>query len=417
MEIKRNRYLNRLISREGNGMTKVITGMRRCGKSYLLFKLFRDHLLSSGIKEDHIICMALDSLENEQLLDPNRLYSAIKESIKDEGTYYVLLDEIQLVDKFEKMINSLMRIGSIDIYVTGSNSKMLSSDIVTEFRGRTDEVRLMPLSFSEYISVYDGTVNDAWESYLEYGGLPEILLMRDDEQRDAYLTNILKKTYMKDIMDRYDVRWPSALDGVFDVLSSSVGSLTNPKRLKDTLRTKGFSTIDDSTVNSYIRYLEDAFLFEKSNRYDVKGKSYFDTPAKYYAMDVGIRNARLNFRQTEETHLMENIIYNELRSRGFSVDIGIVDFTETINGKRTMKRVEIDFVANKGKVRYYLQSAYMMDDEKRNTEIRPFLKVNDSFKKFIIINGTSRPHVDDYGIITMGIIDFLIDDESLERSF
>lgn len=417
MEIKRDKYLDRLISRERNGMTKVITGMRRCGKSYLLFKLFKDHLINSGVKSDHIICIALDSLENEPLSDANKLYSAIKESIRDQDQYYILLDEIQLVDKFEKVINSLMRLSNVDIYVTGSNSKMLSSDIITEFRGRTDEVRVMPLSFSEYTSVYDGTIEEAWGSYIEYGGLPEILLMKDDEQRSTYLIGILNKTYLKDIKDRYDIRIPSALDGVFDVLSSSVGSLTNPKRLKDTLKTKGFSTIDDSTVNSYIRYLEDAFLFEKSSRYDVKGRSYFDTPSKYYATDVGIRNARLNFRQIEETHLMENVIYNELRSRGYSVDIGVVDFTETVDGKRMMKRVEIDFVANKGKIRHYIQSAYMMDDEKRTVEIRPFLKVNDSFKKFIIINGTSRPRIDDNGIITMGIIDFLKDDESLERPF
>lgn len=417
MEIKRDRYLSRLISRERNGMTKVITGMRRCGKSYLLFNLFRDHLLNSGVKDDHIICISLDSLENEPLLDADKLYSAIKDSMKDDDQYYILLDEIQLVDRFEKMINSLMRMNNVDIYVTGCNSKMLSTDIVTEFRGRTDEVRIMPLSFSEYVSAYDGTSEEAWESYLEYGGLPEILLMKDDEQRSSYLINILKKTYVKDILDRYDIRSPSALDGIFDVLSSSVGSLTNPKRLKDTLRTRGFNTIDDSTVNSYIRHLEDAFLFEKSDRYDVKGRSYFDTPVKYYATDIGIRNARLDFRQIEETHLMENIIYNELRSRGFSVDIGVVDFTETIDGRRVKRHVEIDFVANKGRIRHYIQSAYMMDSEKREIEIRPFLKVNDSFRKFIIINGRSRPRIDNHGIITLGIIDFLMDEEILEKPF
>ena len=417
MEIKRDRYLNRLISRERNGMTKVVTGMRRCGKSYLLFNLFKNHLLDSGVKPDHIICIALDSLEDEPLLDANKLYSAIKGSITDDDQYYVLLDEIQLVDRFEKVINSLMRMSNVDIYVTGSNSKMLSSDIITEFRGRADEVRVMPLSFSEFITAYDGTDKEAWDDYTEYGGLPEILMMKGDEQKSAYLASVLNKTYLKDIKDRYSIRIPSALDGIFDVLSSSVGSLTNPKRLRDTLRTKGFSTIDDSTVSSYIGYLEDAFLFEKSSRYDVKGRSYFDTPSKYYATDIGIRNVRLNFRQSEETHLMENVIYNELRSRGFTVDVGIVDYTETADGKRVMKRTEIDFVANKGKIRYYIQSAYMMDDDKRKTEIRPFLKVNDSFGKFIIVNGSSRPRVDDNGIITMGIIDFLKNDRSLENPF
>ena len=417
MEIKRDRYLNRLISRERNGMTKVVTGMRRCGKSYLLFNLFKNHLLNSGVKPNHIICIALDSLEDEPLLDANKLYSAIKGSITDDDQYYVLLDEIQLVDRFEKVINSLMRISNVDIYVTGSNSKMLSSDIITEFRGRADEVRVMPLSFSEFVTAYDGTDKEAWDDYTEYGGLPEILMMKGDEQKSAYLASVLNKTYLKDIKDRYSIRIPSALDGIFDVLSSSVGSLTNPKRLRDTLRTKGFTTIDDSTVSSYIGYLEDAFLFEKSSRYDVKRRFYFDTPSKYYATDIGIRNVRLNFRQSEETHLMENVIYNELRSRGFTVDVGIVDYTETTDGKRVMKRTEIDFVANKGKIRYYIQSAYMMDDDKRKTEIRPFLKVNDSFGKFIIVNGSSRPHVDDNGIITMGIIDFLKNDRSLENPF
>lgn len=417
MEIKRDRYLNRLISRERNGMTKVVTGMRRCGKSYLLFNLFKNHLLNSGVRPDHIICIALDSLEDEPLLDANKLYSAIKGSITDDDQYYVLLDEIQLVDRFEKVINSLMRMSNADIYVTGSNSKMLSSDIITEFRGRADEVRVMPLSFSEFVTAYDGTDKEAWDDYTEYGGLPEILMMKGDEQKSAYLASVLNKTYLKDIKDRYSIRIPSALDGIFDVLSSSVGSLTNPKRLRDTLRTKGFTTIDDSTVSSYIGYLEDAFLFEKSSRYDVKRRFYFDTPSKYYATDIGIRNVRLNFRQSEETHLMENVIYNELRSRGFTVDVGIVDYTETTDGKRVMKRTEIDFVANKGKIRYYIQSAYMMDDDKRKTEIRPFLKVNDSFGKFIIVNGSSRPHVDDNGIITMGIIDFLKNDRSLENPF
>ena len=417
MEIKRDRYLNRLISRERNGMTKVVTGMRRCGKSYLLFNLFKNHLLNSGVRPDHIICIALDSLEDEPLLDANKLYSAIKGSITDDDQYYVLLDEIQLVDRFEKVINSLMRMSNADIYVTGSNSKMLSSDIITEFRGRADEVRVMPLSFSEFVTAYDGTDKEAWDDYTEYGGLPEILMMKGDEQKSAYLASVLNKTYLKDIKDRYSIRIPSALDGIFDVLSSSVGSLTNPKRLRDTLRTKGFTTIDDSTVSSYIGYLEDAFLFEKSSRYDVKRRFYFDTPSKYYATDIGIRNVRLNFRQSEETHLMENVIYNELRSRGFTVDVGIVDYTETADGKRVMKRTEIDFVANKGKIRYYIQSAYMMDDDKRKTEIRPFLKVNDSFGKFIIVNGSSRPHVDDNGIITMGIIDFLKNDRSLENPF
>ncbi len=415
MEIKRDRYLNKLILRKNNGMAKVITGMRRCGKSYLLFVLFKNYLLNSGVKNDHIICIALDGMENESLLDAGRLYERIKDSVVDDNQYYIFLDEVQLVDGFEKVINSLLRLENTDIYVTGSNSKMLSSDIITEFRGRTDEVRLMPLSLSEYISVFDGTVEEAWDTYLEYGGLPEILLMRDDEHRTDYLFNILKKTYIKDITERYDVRLPSVLDSVFDVLSSSVGSLTNPKKLRDTLRTKGFTTVDDSTVNNYIRYLEDAFLFEKSMRYDVKGRLYFDTPSKYYATDVGIRNARLNFRQVEETHLMENIIYNELRARGFSVDVGVVEYTETIDSKRVMKHVEIDFVANKGKIRYYIQSAYMMDSEKRKTEIRPFLKVNDSFKKIIVINGHCNPRIDDYGIITMGIIDFLSDDRSLEN--
>ncbi len=417
MEIKRDRYLNRLISRKRNGMTKVVTGMRRCGKSYLLFNLFKNHLLSYGVRDDHIICIALDSLEDEPLLDANKLYSAIKDSITDSDQYYVLLDEIQLIDRFEKVINSLMRISNVDIYVTGSNSKMLSSDIIAEFRGRADEVRVMPLSFSEFIAAYDGTDKEAWDQYIEYGGLPEILMLDGDEQKSGYLMSVLNKTYLKDIKDRYSIRIPSALDGIFDVLSSSVGSLTNPKRVKDILRTKGFSTIDDSTVNDYIGYFEDAFLFEKSSRYDVKGRSYFDTPSKYYATDVGIRNVRLNFRQVGETHLMENVIYNELRSRGFTVDVGVVDFTETSDGKRVMKRTEIDFVANKGKIRYYIQSAYMMDDSKRKTEIRPFLKVNDSFGKFTIVDGSMRPRVDDNGIITMGIIDFLKNDKSLENPF
>lgn len=415
MPIKRDRYLQKLIDSKWNGMVKIITGVRRCGKSYLLFRLFKTHLLSEGVKSEHIIEIALDSLENKPLRDVNALYDRIVGSIDDGEKYYVFLDEIQLADDFESLLNSLLHKENLDLYVTGSNSKMLSSDIITEFRGRGDEIRMWPLSFSEFLPSFNGTEEEAWDKYTEYGGLPEITAIGTDEKKASYLQNLIKKTYKKDITDRYAISFPSALDNIFNVLSSSVGSLTNPIRLRDTMIAKGYKAIDDETVSAYVGYLENAFLFERSQRYDVKGRSYFDTPSKYYAVDIGLRNAKLNFRQNEMAHIMENIIYNELRSRGYSVDIGVVKYTKTEDGGRKEKTAEIDFVANRGSRRYYIQSAYNMDDpEKKETEIRPFLKINDSFKKIVVVGGLLSPRRDENGIVTMGIRNFLKDENSLE---
>lgn len=417
MEIKRDRYLRRLISRKWNGSIKVVTGIRRCGKSYLLFNLFRDHLLSEGVGSNHMIMIALDDIKNKSLREPHALYSKIVELAGNSSEqYYVLLDEIQYVEGFEDVVNGLKRMPNLDIYVTGSNSRFLSSDILTEFRGRGDEVRVYPLSFSEFASVFQGKEDEAWKLYMTFGGMPELLTRRDDEQRSAYLRNLMDEVYLKDISDRNRIRLADELGLIVDTLCSSVGSLTNPTKISNTLRTAGRSSITDDTVNKYLELLKESFLFEKAERYDVNGRKYLDTPYKYYAADVGLRNARLNFRQQEPTHIMENIIYNELRSRGYSVDVGVVESRESKDGISEYRQLEIDFVVNKRDSRYYIQSAYgMPDGKKREQELRPFAKVKDSFRKIVIVGDDVRPWTDDNGIVTIGIRQFLMDENSLER--
>ena len=415
MEIKRDRYLNRLINRKWNGSIKVVTGIRRCGKSYLLFKLFKDHLISEGVDPKNIVEIALDEIENEHLREPHALYEQIVASVGSERCY-VFLDEIQFVKGFEDVMNGLIRKRNIDVYVTGSNSKMLSKDVITEFRGRGDEVNIHPLSFSEFVTAFPGREEEAWKLYRTFGGMPELFTREDGEQKISYLKNLIKNVYLKDIKERNDIRLENELDLIVDLLCSSVGSLTNPAKMSNTLRSVKNSTIDEETVNRYLNFIEESFLFERSQRYDLKGKKYFDTPSKYYAADVGIRNVRLNFRQQEDTHIMENIIYNELRSRGFSVDVGIVETRTTKEGVTEYKQLEIDFVANKGSQRYYVQSAYSIPDkEKEEKELRPFLKVRDSFKKIIVVGDDIYPKRDENGVLTIGIRQFLLDENSLDR--
>lgn len=414
MEIKRDRYLNRIIKRKWNGSIKVVTGVRRCGKSYLLFKLFKKHLLSEGVEPRDIIAIELDDIRNTHLREPMVLYERIVGSAKGDKCY-VLLDEIQLVERFEDVMNGLIRIPNIDVYVTGSNSKMLSKDVITEFRGRGDEIRIYPFSFSEFVTAYPGREEEAWKLYQTFGGMPELLTRADEEQKITYLQNLLKKVYLKDIKERNEIRLENELDQIVDLLYSSVGSLTNPLKVSNTLRSVNRSGIDEETVSRYLGFIEDAFLFERSKRYDLKGKKYFDTPSKYYASDIGLRNVRLNFRQQEETHIMENIIYNELSSRGFSVDIGVIETRPIEAGIKEYKQLEIDFVANKGSRRYYIQSAYRISDkEKEEKELRPFLKIRDSFKKIVIVGDDIYPKRDENGVVTVGIRQFLLDENSLD---
>ena len=416
MEIKRDLYLNKLIKRECNGLVKVITGIRRCGKSYLLFNLYHDYLINKGVSEDHLIEIALDDIINDELREPKILYNHIKEQIKDTEQYYLFLDEIQYVGDFSDVVNGLSHIRNLDVYVTGSNSKFLSSDILTEFRGRGDEIQVYSLSFAEYCSVYDGTTSQAWKDYYTYGGLPLILTREDDEMKAEYLSSLLKKVYISDIVDRNKIRNESELEELVNILASSVGSLTNPAKLARTFRSVKNSRITEKTIKKYLGFLTDAFLMDKALRYDVKGKKYIETPSKYYFSDVGIRNAQLNFRQQEENHIMENIIFNELKIRGYRVDVGVVEIVETNNqGKRTQKGLEIDFIAAKGNNKYYIQSAFdMSNTAKEEQEKRSLMKTKDSFKKIIVVKDDIKLKRDDNGITTMGIFDFLLNENSLD---
>lgn len=416
MEIKRDSYLEQLVKRKNNGLIKTVTGIRRCGKSFLLRTLFKKHLLESGVNENHIIEMAFDLFDNIDYRDPRKFYPWAKAQIKDEETYYFLLDEVQLLDEFVSVLNGLADKKNCDIYVTGSNAKFLSKDIATEFGGRGDEVHMYPLSFSEFMTVYDGNRYDGWNEYVTYGGIPLVVLADTEEQKAAMLDNLFKETYIRDITKRNKIRNISEMEALLDVLSSSIGALVNPHKLKNTFKSVNQSKITDTTITKYLEYLEDAFLIEEASRYDIKGKSYIGTPMKYYFMDMGLRNSRIKFRQMEITHAMENVIYNELRMRGFGVDVGNLSIVETGKAGRPVKKhLEVDFICNKGSKRYYIQSAYMLStEEKMAQEIRPFLKITDSFKKIVITSDTPRPLYNEAGILIMNIYDFLLLPNSLE---
>ena len=415
MEIKRDKYLNMLISKENNGLIKVVTGLRRSGKSYLLFKIFYNYLINKGINKSHIISIQLDDLENEKLRDPYNMLEYVKYKIKDETIYYVILDEVQYLNRFEEVLNSLMHISNVDIYVTGSNSKFLSSDVITEFRGRGDEIHVYPLSFSEYVSAFDGSLDEAWDDYFNYGGMPLILSYKTPSEKANYLTLLFDKVYLSDILERHNIRNKIELDELLDILSSSIGSYTNPLKLSNTFKSEKNKIISDKTINNYISYFEDSFLISKAKRYDIKGKKYINSPFKYYFEDIGLRNARLGFRQTEENHIMENIIYNELKYRGYNVDVGIVNvYGENNLGQKILKNYEVDFIATKGNNKYYIQSALSIENEdKMRQESNSLNNIHDSFKKIIIVRNNIKPRRDDDGIMTIGIYNFLLDGNSL----
>jgi hypothetical protein len=416
MEIKRDIYLQKIKNRMHNGMIKVITGIRRSGKSYLLFTIFKKYLKAEGVAEDHIIAIELDMLENKKYRDPYVILDYIKGQITDEGDYYIFLDEVQLLKDFEEVLNSLLHIKNADIYVTGSNSKFLSKDIITEFRGRGDEIHVYPVSFREYMEVFDGDKYEGWSSYVNFGGLPLTITMTTDEQRMEYLTRLFEETYIKDIIERNHIEKVQEINDLINVLASGIGSLTNASKIEATFKTVYKSEISLNTIRAYIEHLKDAFIISEANRYDVKGRKYIGTPLKYYFEDVGLRNARLGFRQVEETHLMENIIYNELRVRGFQVDVGaVMKRYRTREGVQEKRQLEIDFVANMGSRRYYIQSAFSIpDDEKRAQEKASLINVNDSFKKIIIVKDIIKPMYDYDGILTMSIYDFLLNEHSLD---
>lgn len=416
VKIERTKYLNDIINRMHNGMIKVITGIRRSGKSYLVFNLFFEYLLDQGVPEDHIICVELDKRSNREYRDPDRMLEYIEGLLIDDRDYYVLLDEVQMLEDFEEVLNTLLHYPNLDVYVTGSNSKFLSKDVLTEFRGRGDEIHIYPLNFKEFMSAYDGDVYHGWAEYVMYGGLPLTVTMRTDEQKVKYLQNLFEETYIKDIIERHNVEKVAELNDLINVLASSTGSLSNPSKIEATFRSRLNSDIALNTIIKYIEYLEDAFLISEANRYDVKGRKYIGTPLKYYFEDVGLRNARLGFRQVEETHLMENVIYNELRARGFQVDVGVVpDRKPSEDGKRKRTQLEIDFIATLGSRKYYIQSALSMSDEaKEAQEKASLLNVSDSFKKLIVVKDVVKVRRDSAGITTINLYDFLLDENSLD---
>ena len=428
MVIRRDRYLERLISKQNNGMIKVITGIRRSGKSYLLFNLFYDHLLASGTPEDNIICIALDDVENEAYRDPYRLYSYIKERVQDNREqYYVLIDEAQYAISKEEMknpdepirlygvLNSLLRKSNVDVYITGSNSKFLSSDVMTEFRGRGDEIHISPLSFSEFYPASGQEKSDAWRDYLYYGGLPHILAESGGEAKSRYLENLNKEIYLRDMCERYGIRDEESMLILMKVIASAIGSLSNAQKISDTFRSSGNKVITMPTISNYLKYLQESFVVEKAERYDIKGRKYISTPSKYYYSDLGLRNALLNFRQFEETHLMENAIYNELIYRGYSVDVGVVETRVDEGGKKGRKQLEVDFVVNQFNKRYYIQSAFLISDrEKVEQEQAPLVKIPDSFKKIVVVGNNTPIWRNEEGITFMGIYDFLLNENSLD---
>ena len=409
--IERNDYLNKLIVRKGNGLIKIITGIRRCGKSYMLNNLFYNHLIASGVKENHIIKLALDRAENIDYHDAKKLNEYILSQIKDNDMHYVLIDEIQLTEGFEFVLNGLLYEKNVDVYVTGSNSRFLSSDIITEFRGRGDEIRIYPLSFAEFVNAYEGDRYEAWNEYVTYGGMPLILKQHTDEQKSKYLASLYDLTYKKDIIERNSIDKPDILDTLINILASSVGSLTNPQKIYNTFTSNGINDVSKNTVISYIDYLLDSFLIEKAERYDVKGKKYIQTPQKYYFADVGLRNAKLNFRQQEDNHLMENIIYNELLIRGYNVDVGVVEVREA----DARKQLEVDFVCNQGNKRYYIQSALnLVTPENTLQETKSLNNIRDNFKKIIVVKDNIKLWRNDDGILIIGIQEFLLNKNSLD---
>lgn len=416
MEIERNYYLNKLITKKENHLIKIVTGIRRCGKSYLLDPIYKNYLLSTGVKEDHIIKLELDSIENKEYLDATKLYNYVMDKIQDDKMYYILLDEIQKVDDFESVLNSFLRKKNLDVYVTGSNSKFLSSDIITEFRGRGDEIRVYPLTFREYLPACNKDIDEALKEYITYGGMPYILSRKTDEEKSKYLNNLFNNTYINDIVERNNIQKNEILESLINILASSVGSLNNPLKLEKTFKSKGFKNVTAKTINTYIDYLIDAFMINKALRYDVKGKKYINTPSKYYFTDIGLRNVRLNFRQQEDNHLMENIIYNELLVRGFNVDVGVVEYTtKDKNNKKIRKQLEVDFVCNKGSNRYYIQSAYSIPTkEKMEQEEQSLIKIDDFFKRIIIVENDIKLWRNEKGIVIMGLKQFLLDDNSLD---
>jgi predicted AAA+ superfamily ATPase len=415
-EIRRDSYLDQLLLRRNNGLIKVVTGLRRSGKSYLLRTLFKNHLLNEGVPQDHIIEMAFDLFDNQEYLDPKVFYPWVLSRIKDGGQYYILLDEIQLMQKFVSVLNGLADRKNCDVYVTGSNAKFLSKDIATEFGGRGDEVHMHPLSFAEFMTVYQGHYYDGFKEYMIFGGIPAVVLAKTPEQKMALLDSLFAETYIRDIKIRNKLRNVDEMGTLLDILSSSVGSLTNPNKLCNTFRSVNRSKITATTITKYIGYLEDSFLIEEARRYDIRGKSYIGTPQKYYFTDLGLRNARIGYRQTEFPHSMENIIYNELRSRGFKVDVGNLSITEQDkNQKPVKKQLEVDFICRKASRKYYIQSAYLLETpEKTQQEIRPFLRINDSFKKIVITSDTPAPFYTEDGILMMSVYDFLRDSRSLD---
>ena len=414
--IQRNKYLNELVSLQGNGMIKVITGMRRCGKSYLLFNIFVSYLREQGINPEQIIKINLEDFKHRALRNPNNMYSYVESQIKDDRTHYILLDEIQLLEHFEDVLNGFLNIQNVEVYVTGSNAKFLSKDIITEFRGRGYEIKMYPLSFREYMSAYQGSVQAGLNEYMLYGGLPQILSCITEEQKSKFLKTLFDETYIKDIKDRYAIRKDDDLEDLINILASGIGSLTNPNKLANTFRSKKKSEITYDTIKNYIDFLCDSFIIEKSTRYDIKGKRYINSPYKYYFMDLGLRNARINFRQYEKSHLMENLIYNEMRVRGFNVDVGtVLAYTKNEEGKSQRTNLEVDFVCNLGSRRYYIQSAYRMESEEKIKQERTSLeKVDDSFKKIIVLGEECPITRDEQGITTIGIYDFLLKENSLE---
>lgn len=405
MIVRRDKYLDELIGWKHTDLIKIVTGIRRCGKSFLLFTLFHQHLLETGTDEDHIIEIALDDLSNEELREPFKMLAYVKERVKDKGQYYLIIDEVQLLDRFVDVLNSFMHMSNVDVYVTGSNSRFLSKDVATEFRGRGMEIHIYPLSFAELYAAVGGDKNELWKRYYTYGGLPYLAVLNDNAQRSEYLMRLNQTLYLRDIIERNKIANEEAFTDLMNVMASGIGAPCNPNKIANTFKTVRKETLAPHTIANYLSYMEDAFIIEKSIRYDIKGRKYIGTLAKYYFQDVGLRNALLNFRQVEETHIMENIIYNELRSRGYSVDVGMIE-ARTATERR---QLEVDFVANKGDKRYYIQSAFALpNEEKREQELASLKRINDSFKKVIIMRDDISPYHDENGVLIMGLMDFLL---------